>query len=215
VSATGGAAGAGGECPGNPSGYACDAWSVHLYPTNGVRREASQLRFQIRHDPDLEGYPEDIEIAPGHEFVQVLTVNDLTPAVHDYLCTVLVPDTGGADRSVAAGFSNTVSPYVGASLLAILPNDYISHPDNVVDMGAGPLAPIVNPSPVASPTLPDIVLVLPLEPNPTGFQGRPNVLGMARTRHHVGRRGERAVTRRHGHDRGHSVMTTPSTGSCL
>jgi hypothetical protein len=173
VTASGGAAGAGGECPGNPSGYACDAWSVHLYPTHGVRRETTELRLQIRHDPDLEGYPTDWEIAPGHEFSQFMTVTiDLTPGVRDYLCSVLVPSTQAEpiDPSLPE-FSASVSQYVAASLLSPLPNDYLPHPDNVLDIcGAGALTPIVNPGLVTGPTLPDIVLVLPLEPEPTGFQ---------------------------------------------
>jgi hypothetical protein len=171
--ASGGAAGAGGSaCPSSPSGYGCDPWSVFLYPSDGVVRSAETLRFQMHHDVDLEGNPGDETIAPGHDFAQTLTLGiALTPEVRKFLCTVFVPSpTGSAIDPSASDFLATVNPSVGASLLGTLPNDYVPHPSNVIDIcGSGALEQISAPALVSSPTLPDIVLVLPLQPAPSGL----------------------------------------------
>jgi hypothetical protein len=158
----------------SPSGYACDAWSTHLYFTDLVtpaKRQGATLRLTLQHNPDLEGNTEDMTIPPEHDFSQQLTVDiALTDAVRHYVCAVF---TAAATPTSFDASSSTFLTTVDHGWHGLLPDTWPDPPPltDLIDI-CGPTLPALRaPAFVTDgkPILPAIALAIPLTPSPRQF----------------------------------------------
>jgi hypothetical protein len=182
ASAADGGAGDGATCSiaTSPSGYACDPWSAHLYIFEGAKRQGTTLRLTAQHDPDNEGSQTDMTVPPGHQFYQTLTVDvPLTPEVKQFLCVVFAVD---ASRPSFDASSATFLSDVNYSQTMTLLYDGVALPTttaNLVDLCGTTLPAVVAPTftQLGKPQLPDLALMLPLDPAPTGFTAGQTIHG--------------------------------------
>jgi hypothetical protein len=147
----------------SPSGYACDAWSVHLYAFRFVSANASTIRLQLWHDPYNEGNAGDMVWPLAHDYQQFLDVdfaNDAT--LRQFLCIVFAKSTPPASYPVDATLLNLNH---GSFSLPITPNG-TERWQNVSELCAVPSLPVVvAPNLVTQPTLPDVALMIKLVPD--------------------------------------------------
>jgi hypothetical protein len=160
----------------SPSGYACDPWGTHLYVTDTAKRQGSTLRLKLQHNPDFEGYPEDMTIPPEHDYYQQLTVDiALTDPVRRFLCIVFnaAATPTSFDASSPTFFNNVDPGYHG-----LVPDTFPDPPPvtDLIDICGGPTLPavrwpsLVNPGGTNKPILPAVALAVPLTPAPRQFQ---------------------------------------------
>jgi hypothetical protein len=181
----------GGMCadPTSPSGYKCDAWGVHLYLARFVSASATTLRLQLLHDPaQAEGNPSDDTWPLEHDFYQLATVDfPIDDALKSFLCVAFARTTPPNSYPIDANLENF---YLSTNSLVITPQG-TKRWQNVSDLcGGGSLPALLKPELlmgqfVGSPALPDVAVMIPLQPDArlltvgakvTGWLGR-GILG--------------------------------------
>src|SRR5262249_41906725 len=155
----------------SPSGYACDPWSVHLYLAWAIKRQGSSLRLILVHNADNEGSQNDMTIPPEHDFGQTLTVDvPLTSAVKDFLCVVF---TAQANPSSFDSSSPSFLSSLAYSHNTLLYSDEFGSASaaNLIDICGGSTIPALVATNLGGglPAMPDVALMIPLNPKPTTF----------------------------------------------